>query len=202
MAILGSKSHSLAFLRILDRTVNRTVMHRHGGSQIPKWQSDTVIYGVHRQTVFGRTVPSHRHCTALTLKDQVTLKHKKCTLKFWFDHLHKFKVHLTTQEVQHVQPHPFTRLRIYCSMSWRKQSRHTHLITTTDARADVQTHTDIYKHTQKAQNTHRLLRAARTSRAVKLVEMSRTMTRMVGVVCIQHMYLCSITLQSTCGVWA
>ena len=52
---------------ILNLTVNHTVMHRHDGPQILKWQSDTVFYGINRQTVFWRTVPSHRHCPALIL---------------------------------------------------------------------------------------------------------------------------------------
>ena len=64
MANLRSKCHFLAFLRFSDCTVYRTVMHRHDGPQIPEWQPDIVIYGVHRQTVFWQTVLSHRHCTA------------------------------------------------------------------------------------------------------------------------------------------
>jgi hypothetical protein len=75
MAILGSKCHFFTFFRFLDRTVHRTVMHRHDGPLIiPKWRSNTVIYGVHRQTVFWRTVLSHRHCTALMLILQVRQK--------------------------------------------------------------------------------------------------------------------------------
>ena len=75
MAIFGSKCHFWTFLRLLDRTVHRTVMHRHDGPLIiPKWRSNTVIYGVHRQTVFWRTVLSHRHCTALMLILQVRQK--------------------------------------------------------------------------------------------------------------------------------
>jgi hypothetical protein len=36
MAIGGSKCHFLAFLRFLDHTIHRTVMHRHDDPQIPK----------------------------------------------------------------------------------------------------------------------------------------------------------------------
>jgi hypothetical protein len=91
MAILGSKSHVLAFLRFLDRTFHRTVMHRPDGPLIPKWRSDTDIYGVHRQTVFWRTVPSHRHCTALVMMLACNTNMVCCVRDMsWFMMLHKY----------------------------------------------------------------------------------------------------------------